>query len=165
MLVMSFTLQYNYFLLGSQFQQIVCSYLHMHFFGCSTIILNHLQVPYEVLNKRFRAAQKAIDREVSRVQMTGNDLEKCLQRPVTAGEVTSVLGTMVENLSMLKRKVQFFYTLNFRIFMLERVLFYVHVWQQMFIKYLLLCVLLVTSQLNHLPIRLQRRVSLTTDLS
>lgn len=62
-------------------------------------------MPYEVLNKRFRAAQKAIDREVSRVQMTGNDLEKCLQRPVTAGEVTSVLGTMVENLSMLKRKV------------------------------------------------------------
>ncbi|KAK7508633.1 hypothetical protein BaRGS_00000199 [Batillaria attramentaria] len=63
-----------------------------------------LKVPYEVLNKRFRTAQKAIDREVSRVQSTGNDLEKSLQRPVTAGEVSSVLGTMVEHLSLLKRK-------------------------------------------------------------
>ncbi|KAK7109494.1 E3 ubiquitin-protein transferase MAEA-like isoform X2 [Littorina saxatilis] len=63
-----------------------------------------LKVPYEVLNKRFRSAQKSIDKEAARVQSTGNDLEKSLQRPVTAGEVSSVLGTMVEHLSLLKRK-------------------------------------------------------------
>ena len=58
-----------------------------------------------MLNKRFRSAQKAIDKEAARAQATGNELEKALQRPVTVGEVTSVLGTMVENLSFLKRKV------------------------------------------------------------
>lgn len=58
-----------------------------------------------MLNKRFRSAQKAIDKEAARAQATGNELEKTLQRPVTVGEVSSVLGTMVENLSFLKRKV------------------------------------------------------------
>ncbi|XP_050399540.1 E3 ubiquitin-protein transferase MAEA [Patella vulgata] len=64
-----------------------------------------LKVPYEVLNKRFRAAQKNIDREVSHVQNAGNDFEKCLQKSsVSVGEVTQAIGNMVEKLSILKRK-------------------------------------------------------------
>ena len=35
-----------------------------------------LKVPYEVLNKRFRATQKVFDREASHVQQTAADLEK-----------------------------------------------------------------------------------------
>ncbi|XP_076460818.1 E3 ubiquitin-protein transferase MAEA-like [Babylonia areolata] len=65
-----------------------------------------LKVPYEVLNKRFRTAQKAIDKEVAKTQAAGTELDNTLQHPVTAGEVSSVLGNMVENLSLLKRKAE-----------------------------------------------------------
>ena len=37
-----------------------------------------LKVPYETLNKKFRIAQKNIDREVSHVQSVTGDLEKVL---------------------------------------------------------------------------------------
>ena len=63
------------------------------------------QVPYEILNKRFRAAQKAIDREVSHVQASTVELERCLQRSPDFGEVTKVLSGMVEKFTILKRKV------------------------------------------------------------
>src|ERR1700712_348204 len=38
-----------------------------------------LKVPYEILNKKFRSAQKNIDREISHVQNSVNDLEKAVQ--------------------------------------------------------------------------------------
>ncbi|CAI9732933.1 E3 ubiquitin-protein transferase MAEA-like [Octopus vulgaris] len=64
-----------------------------------------LKVPYELLNKKFRSAQKNIDREISHLQIVGNDLEKCLQKkPVTVGEVTKALDSVVEKLTFLKRK-------------------------------------------------------------
>ncbi|GAB1604254.1 E3 ubiquitin-protein transferase MAEA-like [Argonauta hians] len=64
-----------------------------------------LKVPYELLNKKFRSAQKTIDREISHLQIVGNDLEKCLQKkPVTVGEVTKALDSVVEKLTFLKRK-------------------------------------------------------------
>ena len=64
------------------------------------------QVPYELLNKKFRSAQKTVDREVSKAQSAGSDLEACLQnKEVTIGEVTKVLDNMVEKLKFLKRKV------------------------------------------------------------
>ncbi|ESO95172.1 hypothetical protein LOTGIDRAFT_117625 [Lottia gigantea] len=64
-----------------------------------------LKVPYEVLNKKFRTAQKNIDREVSHVQSSGNEFEKCLQKPtVSVGDVTQAIGNMVEKLTILKRK-------------------------------------------------------------
>lgn len=66
-----------------------------------------LKVPYEVLNKKFRAAQKNIDREVSHVQTAASDLEKGLQKhaPVV-GELNVLLGGMVEKLNILKRKAE-----------------------------------------------------------
>lgn len=65
-----------------------------------------LKVPYEILNKKFRAAQKTIDREVSYVQSVANELEKTIAAPSTPpiGEVTRLLGGMFERLQALKRK-------------------------------------------------------------
>ena len=66
-------------------------------------------MPYELLNKKFRAAQKSIDREVSKVQGAGSELEACLQKKnVTISEVTKALDNMVEKLKFLKRKVEVF---------------------------------------------------------
>ncbi len=66
-----------------------------------------LQVPYEILNKKFRQAQKNIDREVSHVTSAATELDNCLQKSCTVGEVNGVLNGMVEKLSLLKRKVGF----------------------------------------------------------
>ncbi|XP_041368384.1 E3 ubiquitin-protein transferase MAEA-like [Gigantopelta aegis] len=63
-----------------------------------------LKVPYEVLNKRFRSAQKGIDREVAHVHNSGADVEQCLQKPVSLGDVTQAIDNMVEKLTILKRK-------------------------------------------------------------
>ncbi|XP_067007526.1 E3 ubiquitin-protein transferase MAEA [Anabrus simplex] len=66
-----------------------------------------LKVPYELLNKKFRAAQKQLDREVSHVQAAALELERGLQAEVVgAGDITRLLGGMVERLQVLKRKAE-----------------------------------------------------------
>ncbi|CAH1783401.1 unnamed protein product [Owenia fusiformis] len=65
-----------------------------------------LKVPYEVLNKKFRVAQKNIDREVAHVQSSTTDLEKCLQKKESVQNVAKVLSGMVEKLKVLKRKAE-----------------------------------------------------------
>lgn len=72
---------------------------------CNMNIWFSLQVPYEILNKKFRVAQKNIDREVTRVQSSAEELEKCLLGSPSSSEVSTVLGGMVEKLTILKRKV------------------------------------------------------------
>lgn len=67
-----------------------------------------LQVPYETLNKRFRAAQKNIDRETSHVTMVVAELEKTLSSFPVVDSVVSLLDGVVEKLSALKRKVRSF---------------------------------------------------------
>lgn len=67
--------------------------------------LSLLQVPYETLNKRFRAAQKNIDRETSHVTMVVAELEKTLSSCPAVDSVVSLLDGVVEKLSVLKRKV------------------------------------------------------------
>lgn len=64
-----------------------------------------VQVPYETLNKRFRAAQKNIDRETSHVTMVVAELEKTLSSCPAVDSVVSLLDGVVEKLSVLKRKV------------------------------------------------------------
>uniref|UniRef100_A0A3P8VCX9 Uncharacterized protein n=1 Tax=Cynoglossus semilaevis TaxID=244447 RepID=A0A3P8VCX9_CYNSE len=64
------------------------------------------QVPYETLNKRFRAAQKNIDRETSHVTMVVAELEKTLSNFPVVDSVVSLLDGVVEKLSALKRKVR-----------------------------------------------------------
>ncbi|XP_069488260.1 E3 ubiquitin-protein transferase MAEA isoform X3 [Ambystoma mexicanum] len=63
-----------------------------------------LKVPYETLNKRFRAAQKNIDRETSHVTMVVAELEKTLNSCPAVDSVVSLLDGVVEKLSVLKRK-------------------------------------------------------------
>jgi len=64
-----------------------------------------LKVPYEILNKRFRLAQKSVDREVSHVQSAAGDLEKCLQDATpSVSEVTALLDGISDKLGILKRK-------------------------------------------------------------
>ncbi|KAG8004294.1 Macrophage erythroblast attacher, partial [Nibea albiflora] len=59
---------------------------------------------YETLNKRFRAAQKNIDRETSHVTMVVAELEKTLSSFPVVDSVVSLLDGVVEKLSALKRK-------------------------------------------------------------
>ena len=63
------------------------------------------QVPYEILNKKFRLAQKNIDREVQRVQAAASELEKCLQRSANLEDVSQALNGVTEKLMLMKRKV------------------------------------------------------------
>ncbi|KAI1887429.1 hypothetical protein AGOR_G00190200 [Albula goreensis] len=63
-----------------------------------------LKVPYETLNKRFRAAQKNIDRETSHVTMAVAELEKTLSGFPVVDSVVSLLDGVVEKLRALKRK-------------------------------------------------------------
>ncbi|XP_072379289.1 E3 ubiquitin-protein transferase MAEA [Diabrotica undecimpunctata] len=65
-----------------------------------------LKVPYEILNKKFRTAQKAIDREVSHVQQQATLIEETLESDVKAKDISSLLGGMVEKLQVLKRKAE-----------------------------------------------------------
>lgn len=59
-----------------------------------------------MLNKKFRAAQKVIDREVSLVVSVTNDLTSSLGSvPVKVGEITGFLDGVVQKLQSLKRKV------------------------------------------------------------
>lgn len=76
--------------------------LHAPVAGLSTALP---QVPYETLNKRFRAAQKNIDRETSHVTMVVAELEKTLSSCPAVDSVVSLLDGVVEKLSVLKRKV------------------------------------------------------------
>lgn len=62
-------------------------------------------MPYEILNKKFRTAQKNLDREVSHLQAAASEVEKKLDaEEVKAKDITMLLGGMVEKLQVLKRK-------------------------------------------------------------
>ena len=70
------------------------------------------QVPYEILNKRFRSAQKTIDREIHGLTSALNELEKCVESGNSnTGSVVQMLGGVVEKLQTLKRKVNFHFGL------------------------------------------------------
>lgn len=70
-------------------------------------ILEHatLKIPYELLNKKFRAVQKVLDREVSQVTSTSDELTSCVARPdPPASEVAGLLGSVSQKLGFLKRR-------------------------------------------------------------
>lgn len=64
-------------------------------------------MPYEVLNKKFRLAQKNIDREVQKIQAALKDIEKCINssEPEKDIEITQALEGVTEKLLIMKRKV------------------------------------------------------------
>ena len=59
-----------------------------------------------MLNKKFRTAQKSIDREISHTQQGAVELEECLKTAGSVGEMKRVLDGVVEKLTALKRKVK-----------------------------------------------------------
>lgn len=64
-------------------------------------------MPYEILNKKFRTAQKTIDREVANVLGGSNEILQCSSDPSNQSieSVTNFLGGVVQKLTALKRKV------------------------------------------------------------
>lgn len=69
-----------------------------------------LKVPYEILNKKFRTTQKTLDRELNALLQTAAELEKGLNvdenHPPLVGDITRLLGGVVEKLQVLKRKAE-----------------------------------------------------------
>ncbi|KAF2901307.1 hypothetical protein ILUMI_04885 [Ignelater luminosus] len=66
-----------------------------------------LKVPYEILNKKFRTAQKTLDREVSHVQQAAIEIERNISgENAKTQNITKFLGGMVEKLQVLKRKAE-----------------------------------------------------------
>ncbi|KAJ6637953.1 E3 ubiquitin-protein transferase MAEA [Pseudolycoriella hygida] len=63
-----------------------------------------LKVPYEILNKKFRLTQKALDRGLSQIQCFESELQKGLDENAKAADITRLLGGVVEKLQVLKRK-------------------------------------------------------------
>ncbi|EDV94380.1 E3 ubiquitin-protein transferase MAEA [Drosophila grimshawi] len=65
-----------------------------------------LKVPYEILNKRFRSAQKIIDREVDQVMNVSRQVEKALdaQQPPILSDMTKLVANVEQKLQVLKRK-------------------------------------------------------------
>lgn len=59
-----------------------------------------LKVPYEVLNKKYRISQKVIDREVSHLNHSVNELK----RSSNLETVNQALDNVVEHLNVVKRK-------------------------------------------------------------
>ncbi|KAI4461599.1 macrophage erythroblast attacher-related [Holotrichia oblita] len=66
-----------------------------------------LKVPYEILNKKFRTAQKTLDREVAHVQQAALEIERGISGDnIKTKDITTLLGGMVEKLQVLKRKAE-----------------------------------------------------------
>jgi macrophage erythroblast attacher len=79
-----------------------------------------LKVPYELLNKKFRMAQRVLDKEVLQVQNQVKELEKVIQTEsitesagdmavdskMTVGNISDILDGVVMKLSQLKRKAK-----------------------------------------------------------
>merc|ERR1712123_266279 len=63
-----------------------------------------LKVPYEILNKKFRSAQKVLDREVSHVTSSLGDVDKVLGEVVDRVAITQQLDNIKEQLVQLKSK-------------------------------------------------------------
>jgi len=63
-----------------------------------------LKVPYEILNKKFRSAQKVLDREVSHVTSSLCDVDRLLGDVVDRVAITQQLDNIKEQLVQLKSK-------------------------------------------------------------
>jgi len=65
-----------------------------------------LKVPYEVLNKRFRATQKVFDREASHVQASAADLERVVKESgASLDQIPSLLNQLEERLTGMRDKI------------------------------------------------------------
>ena len=65
-------------------------------------------MPYELLNKKFRAAQKSLDRDIASVSSSSRELTAQTERSgdVAVEEVVKTLDVMSQKLASLKRRVR-----------------------------------------------------------
>lgn len=59
-----------------------------------------------MLNKKFRIAQKNLERDLNQFQSCANELETQLDQKQTAGSISRLLGGVVEKLQAMKRKAE-----------------------------------------------------------
>ena len=66
------------------------------------------QVPYELLNKKFRGIQKIYDREITSASNTSGELASCALKSsgATVQEICGFLDGVVQRVSSLKRKAE-----------------------------------------------------------
>lgn len=65
-------------------------------------------MPYELLNKKFRAAQKSIDRDIASVSSSTRELNAQTERgeDMAVEEVVKTLDVVSQKLASLKRRVR-----------------------------------------------------------
>ena len=70
------------------------------------MLLALFQVPYEILNRKFRAAQRTVDSEAAATRSSINLLRKCIDNGDSSVAATAqALDAVIEKLRSLKRKV------------------------------------------------------------
>ena len=69
---------------------------------------NEPKVPYELLNKKFRAVQKVLDREITQVTSSSSELSQCVSgsSEISVREVNGLLSSVEQRLVSLKRKAE-----------------------------------------------------------
>lgn len=72
------------------------------------ILIDYFKVPYELLNKKFRAVQKILDREITQVTNSTSELSQSVVRPpeTSVSSVSGLLGNVENKLLSLKRKAE-----------------------------------------------------------
>ncbi len=65
-----------------------------------------LKVPYEMLNKRFRSAQKVIDREVSHVTGAVSEVERAIREGRDLSHFPALLNSLADRVSHLEAKAK-----------------------------------------------------------
>lgn len=72
-------------------------------------ILLFPQVPYELLNKKFRSVQKVLDREVSVLGGASSELASGVtKKTATAQEIQSLLDSALQKVTSFKHKVRLY---------------------------------------------------------
>ena len=66
------------------------------------------QVPYELLNRKFRGIQKVYDREIASAGNSSGELSTCALKPTGASvrEVSGLLDGVIQKVTSLKRKAE-----------------------------------------------------------
>ncbi|VDP07213.1 unnamed protein product [Soboliphyme baturini] len=72
----------------------------------TTLEYSTLKVPYEIVNKKFRVAQKTLDRETARVSDVVNEVDSVLKKPnVFVRDLNPVVDNLIEKIRNMKRKM------------------------------------------------------------
>ena len=68
--------------------------------------ISFVQVPYELLNRKFRGIQKVYDRDISSASNTSSELAACAIKPTgaTVIEISGLLDGVMQKVSSLKRR-------------------------------------------------------------